>query len=257
MKIRIIGAGNIGSALALRFSERGHDVRIANSRGPATRADVARQTGAMAVDVRDAVKDADVIVVTIPQGKVPNLPKDLFATVPANTVVIDTGNYLSALARRAHRRNRKRRAGELLGRAADRPARCEGVQQYLRGASARSRQAGGRGGARGAAGRGRRSAGEECRDAPDRRDWRRSGRCLLDRRFSWRQQPATPVYTADLDAAGVHAALQKADPARKPENGVQPIKAPVTSTIPRQSGSCEEETRERATICKLSRWALP
>ncbi len=34
---------------------------------------------------------------------------------------------------------------------------------------------------------------------------------------SWRQQPATPVYTTDLDAAGVRAALQKADPARKPE----------------------------------------
>ncbi len=34
---------------------------------------------------------------------------------------------------------------------------------------------------------------------------------------SWRQQPATPVYTTDFDADGVRAALQKADPARKPE----------------------------------------
>ncbi len=93
MKIGIIGAGNIGSALALRLGERRHDVRIANSRGPATLADVARQTGATAVDARDAVKDADVIVVTVPQAKVPNLPKDLFAGVPASTVVIDTGNY--------------------------------------------------------------------------------------------------------------------------------------------------------------------
>ncbi len=33
------------------------------------------------------------VVVTIPQAKVPNLPKDLFAGVPANVVVIDTGNY--------------------------------------------------------------------------------------------------------------------------------------------------------------------
>jgi len=46
MKIGIIGAGNIGSGLALRFGENGHEVRIANSRGPASLADVERETGA-------------------------------------------------------------------------------------------------------------------------------------------------------------------------------------------------------------------
>lgn len=93
MKIGIIGAGNIGSVLALRFTEKGHDVRIANSRGPASLADIERETGAKAVEARDAVKDAEVVVVTIPEAKVPNLPKDLFAGVPASVVVIDTGNY--------------------------------------------------------------------------------------------------------------------------------------------------------------------
>jgi hypothetical protein len=34
---------------------------------------------------------------------------------------------------------------------------------------------------------------------------------------SWRQQPGTPVYTADLDIAGVREALRKAAPERKPE----------------------------------------
>ena len=33
---------------------------------------------------------------------------------------------------------------------------------------------------------------------------------------SWRQQPATPVYTADLDIAGVREALRKATRERKP-----------------------------------------
>jgi len=32
-------------------------------------------------------------VVTIPQAKVRNLAKDLFAGVPDNVVVVDTGNY--------------------------------------------------------------------------------------------------------------------------------------------------------------------
>jgi predicted dinucleotide-binding enzyme len=34
---------------------------------------------------------------------------------------------------------------------------------------------------------------------------------------SWRQQPATPVYAADLDADGVQRALAAAKPERKPE----------------------------------------
>jgi predicted dinucleotide-binding enzyme len=34
---------------------------------------------------------------------------------------------------------------------------------------------------------------------------------------SWRQQPGTPVYAADFDAAGVHRALAQAAPERKPE----------------------------------------
>jgi hypothetical protein len=34
---------------------------------------------------------------------------------------------------------------------------------------------------------------------------------------SWRQQPATPVYTADLDMAGVCEALRKATREHKPE----------------------------------------
>ena len=33
---------------------------------------------------------------------------------------------------------------------------------------------------------------------------------------SWRQQPGTPVYAADLDAAGVGEALRQAGPERRP-----------------------------------------
>jgi predicted dinucleotide-binding enzyme len=39
MDIGIIGAGNIGSALAKQFAKAGHRVAIANSRGPETLAD--------------------------------------------------------------------------------------------------------------------------------------------------------------------------------------------------------------------------
>ena len=49
MKIGIIGAGQIGGTLTRRFSELGHDVAVANSRGPDTLSDLAKATGARPV----------------------------------------------------------------------------------------------------------------------------------------------------------------------------------------------------------------
>jgi predicted dinucleotide-binding enzyme len=93
MDIGIIGAGKIGGTLARRLVALGHQVCIANSRGPDTLGDVAKETGAQPVTVEDAVKDRDLIVVTIPEKNVPDLPAGLFASVPASVPVIDTCNY--------------------------------------------------------------------------------------------------------------------------------------------------------------------
>lgn len=93
MKIGIIGAGQIGHVLARRFRELGHEVLIANSRGPATLTDIESETGAVAVTAREAARGGEVVIVTIPQARVRDLPSDLFAGVPATTVVVDTGNY--------------------------------------------------------------------------------------------------------------------------------------------------------------------
>ena len=93
MKIGIIGAGRIGSTLARLFNRLGHDVFIANSRGPETLAGLARETGAKPVTVWKAARAGEVVVVTIPEAKIRDLPKDLLEGVPADVVVIDTGNY--------------------------------------------------------------------------------------------------------------------------------------------------------------------
>src|SRR3978361_2338757 len=92
MKIGIIGAGNIGGTLTRRLTTLGHEVSVANSRGPETLADLAGETGASAVPVSEAAQGKDLVVVTIPQVKVPDLPDGLFADAAA-TVVVDTGNY--------------------------------------------------------------------------------------------------------------------------------------------------------------------
>ncbi len=97
MKIGIIGAGQIGSCLALKFSKLGHTVSIANSRGPASLRQLAEEIGVEAASVEEVMKNKEVIVVTIPQKNVPNLPKKLFEQLPADVVVIDTGNYYPSL----------------------------------------------------------------------------------------------------------------------------------------------------------------
>src|SRR5258708_28269772 len=93
MKIGIIGAGNIGRVLALRWVEHGHEVLSGNSGGADTVGEVGRETGAKPAELADVVRGAAVIVVTIPERKVLDLPAGLFDGVPETTVVIDTGNY--------------------------------------------------------------------------------------------------------------------------------------------------------------------
>jgi len=93
MKIGIIGAGNIGGTLTRRLTALGHDVSVANSRGPETLKDLAKQTGAKAVTPKEAAKVGDLVIVTIPEKHIPQLPKDLFAGVPDSVVIVDTGNY--------------------------------------------------------------------------------------------------------------------------------------------------------------------
>ncbi|MFI5978778.1 NADPH-dependent F420 reductase [Streptomyces sp. NPDC051452] len=93
MQIGIIGAGNIGGNLTRRLTALGHDVAVANSRGPETLKELAEETGATAVRATDAAKGAQVVVVTVPLKAVPDLPGGLLDGAAEGAAVIDTGNY--------------------------------------------------------------------------------------------------------------------------------------------------------------------
>ncbi|MGA5194154.1 NADPH-dependent F420 reductase [Streptomyces exfoliatus] len=97
MKITVIGAGAIGGNLAVKLSTAGHDVQVADARGPeAIRAEVL-ESGARAAELTDAVRGRDVIILAIPFGAAGKLA-GLFAAVPDETVVIDTSNYYPHLS---------------------------------------------------------------------------------------------------------------------------------------------------------------
>ncbi|WP_189305998.1 NADPH-dependent F420 reductase [Streptomyces cinerochromogenes] len=93
MKIGIIGAGNIGGNLTRRLTALGHDVSVANSRGPETLRELAEETGATPVRAEDAAEGAEVVIVTVPLKAVPGLPSGLLDGAAEGAVVIDTGNY--------------------------------------------------------------------------------------------------------------------------------------------------------------------
>jgi predicted dinucleotide-binding enzyme len=93
MRIGIIGAGAIGGTLAHRLAKRGHQVSIANSRGPESLTALAAEIGATPVSIVAAARAEELVIIAIPTKAVADLPRDLFANVPSSVVVIDTCNY--------------------------------------------------------------------------------------------------------------------------------------------------------------------
>jgi predicted dinucleotide-binding enzyme len=92
MKIGILGTGNIGKTLIQRLAAAGHDVKFANSRGPETmKADIL-SLGGRAVTSREALQDVDVVILSLPLNRVPEIAP-LVADLPPGTLVIDTSNY--------------------------------------------------------------------------------------------------------------------------------------------------------------------
>jgi predicted dinucleotide-binding enzyme len=216
MKIGIIGAGQIGGTLARRLAKLGHSVSIANSRGPASLATLAVETGAKAVSVADAAQGADLVVVTIPQKSVPLLPKDLFRDVPAEVIVVDTGNYYPSfrdgtIAEIESGLTESGWVAKHLGRP---------VLKVFNNIMAHSLAEGGL--PPGAKGRiALPVAGDDPRAKAvvmglvDALGFDGIDAGSLDE--SWRQQPGTPVYCTDYDADGVRRALSRAERVRSPE----------------------------------------
>nr|WP_314845136.1 NAD(P)-binding domain-containing protein [uncultured Microbacterium sp.] len=87
----IIGAGHIGSQVARVAVAHGYDVVIANSRGPETLTDLVAELGpkATAATATEAAAAGDAVVVTVPLGKIDELPVEQLA----GKIVLDTNNY--------------------------------------------------------------------------------------------------------------------------------------------------------------------
>ena len=113
----IIGSSHIGAALARLFGRAGIDVRIANTRGPGSMADVVAAAGSSvhAVHLGEAL-DSDVIMLAIPFSAVQTLGRTL-SDWTGKTVVDATNAFYSAAgdARLDGRPGTRRNADHLPG----------------------------------------------------------------------------------------------------------------------------------------------
>lgn len=91
MRIGVIGSGNIGGTAARLFADAGHEVVIANSRGPGSLRDE-EGDGVRAGTVEEAAEFGDVVLLAVPYRAAAELPADELA----DTVVVDATNYLPA-----------------------------------------------------------------------------------------------------------------------------------------------------------------
>ncbi len=91
MNVGIIGSGNIGNTLARYLTNLGHHVMIANSRGPASLSQVAAETGATPVTTEEAAGAQDLVIISIPEKAIVDLPRSILAASKA--IIVDTGNY--------------------------------------------------------------------------------------------------------------------------------------------------------------------
>lgn len=213
MNIGIIGAGNIGGALTHLFTKSGHKVKVANSRGPDTLRDLANETGATPTTVEDAVTNVDLIVVTIPENHIPDLPQGLFKDVPRSVVVVDTGNYYP---RQRDGRIDAIENGTPESKWVEEQIGHPVIKAFNNIYAAHLQNNG-------------KPHGDSGRIAlPVAGDDERAKKTVMELidqigfdpvdagglSDSWRQQPGSPVYANDYDADGVRKALAEASPKR-------------------------------------------
>lgn len=90
MNISIIGAGHIGGTLARLLLKAGYEVAIANSRGPDSLSEIAKELGSKLhpVKVKDALTFSNIIIFSIPWRSIDSLP----AYSAVGKIIVDTTN---------------------------------------------------------------------------------------------------------------------------------------------------------------------
>ncbi len=214
MEIGIIGSGNIGSTLAGYLTKLGHQVLIANSRGPETLSEIVAKTGADAATAKQAASAKDLIILAIPQKAMVKLPIAILKDSEA--VIVDAGNYYPSRDGQVEEIANGMTDSEWVAKVIGHPiikAFNNIVAPSLASKATSARNAN------------RIALSVAGDDTPQKQLVMKlideigfdaiDGGLLSE---SWRQQPGEPAYCQDLDKESLKTALQQADISKRAEN---------------------------------------
>ncbi|WCK69071.1 NADPH-dependent F420 reductase [Agrobacterium tumefaciens] len=241
MKIGIIGAGNIGATIAKKLAGAGHTVKLAGSKGPEDIREKAEEIGTIPVAAEDAVEDVEAIILSIPFAQIPNIA-GLFAHLPADVVVIDTGNYYpfrdGNIAVIDEGKPESVWSSEQLGRPVIKAFNALLAETLTNGGTPEGTVnriaipvAGDDARGKAIASKLVNETGFDALDAGDLAN-------------SWRQQPGTPAYCTELALPELRDALSKANQASAPKNRDVLIKSFMEETSPLSHGQIVARNRE-------------
>jgi len=93
MKIAIIGSGNVGGALAVRWAEKGHEIILGVRNTSRFKGqDLVGRTGIRVSSIPEAVRDAEVVVIATPATAAVEVAQQLGDTT--GKIIIDTMNMV-------------------------------------------------------------------------------------------------------------------------------------------------------------------
>ncbi|MDT6921446.1 NAD(P)-binding domain-containing protein [Pseudomonas atacamensis] len=215
MNIGIIGAGHIGATLARKLAACGHKIKLANSKDPQSIQALAEEVGAKAVTKEQAVSDVDVIILSIPFARYPDL-KQTLSQVPEQVVVIDTSNYYPQRDGAIKEVDEGKPESVWVSEQIGRPL-IKAWNAVLAATLADQGQP-----AESATRIALPVAGDDVRAEAVAQDLvEETGFTALaagSLQESWRQQPGTPAYCTELTLPELKQALEAADKARAPLN---------------------------------------
>lgn len=97
-RIAIVGAGHIGGNLARLFSRAGHQVSVSFARDHDKLLELAHASGARVSEPADAVRDADIVIVSVPWSVVDTALAEAGGSAAlAGKIVIDTTNQFGQI----------------------------------------------------------------------------------------------------------------------------------------------------------------
>ena len=225
MKIAVLGTGDIGSQLARAIAKAGHSLILANSRGPESIKELAGELQAVAATVEDAVKQAEVIVLSIPFVAIPTLA-DTLRQASADTTIVDMSNYYAIATGEVEEIEAGTPQTAWIEKQLGRPVIKAWNTIFSLSLATKGRP-----------------AGDPDRVALPVAGDDEAGKTIVmglveDTGFdavdagtlaeSWRMQPGSPANCTDLDAAALRAALARADRARMSHDYVAQIQAVYT-----------------------------